>query len=126
MLVVDDEQAVRESTVEILRQEDHIVLQAADGLMALDVLKECAVDVLVLDLGLPYLDGPAVLEALEETPTVVVVSGFESVEEDEVRRRFGTVVFECLRKPVAPLQLVAVTSAAAGHATASRPGVDVS
>ena len=126
VLVVDDDHALRETTVEILREEGHIVVQAADGLRALDLLRGGDIDVLLLDLGLPRLDGPAVLKALEEPPTVVVVSGFESVEEEEIRGQFGAVLFECLHKPVSPLQLIAVTSAAVRHATSSGPGLDVS
>jgi DNA-binding response OmpR family regulator len=125
VLVVEDNHALRETTVEILREEGHIVVQAADGLRALDLLRECDIDVLLLDLGLPSLDGLAVLQALEEPPTVVVVSGFESVEEDEIRGQFGSVLFECLRKPVAPRQLIAVTSAAARHATSITSSVDL-
>jgi CheY-like chemotaxis protein len=125
VLVVDDDQAVRETTVEILREEGHTVVQAADGRRALDLLRGCDIDVLLLDLGLPYLDGPAVLEALDEPPTVVVISGFQSVEEGQIRGRFEA-VFQCLRKPVSPPQLIAVTSAAALHATSSRPGIDLS
>jgi len=56
----------------------------------------------------------------------VVVSGFESVEEDEVRGHFGPVLFECLRKPVSPRQLISVTSAAARHATSSRTSFGLS
>jgi two-component system, OmpR family, response regulator ResD len=126
VLVVDDDQALRETTVEILREEGHIVVQAADGMRALDLLRGSEIDVLLLDLGLPYLDGPAVLEALEEPPTVVVVSGFESVEEDDLREHFGAVLFDCLHKPVSPLHLIAVTSAAARHATSNRPYIDSS
>jgi CheY-like chemotaxis protein len=126
VLVVDDDQALRETTVDILREEGHIVVQAEDGLRALDLLRGCDIDVLLLDLGLPRLDGPGVLEALEEPPTVVVVSGFDSVEEQKIRSRFGSVLFECLRKPVPPPQLIAVTSAAARHATSSRSTVDLS
>jgi len=125
VLVVEDDQALRETTVEILQEEGHVVVQAGDGLRALDLLKERDIDVLLLDLGLPRLSGPAVLEALEEPPTVVLVSGFESVEEEEMRRQFGSVLFECLRKPVPPRQLIAVTSAAARHATSSRSTVDL-
>lgn len=125
VLVVDDDQALRETTVEILREEGHTVVQAEDGLRALDLLRGGDIDVLLLDLGLPRMDGPAVLEALEEPPTVVVVSGFQSVEEDDIRGRFGAVLFECLRKPVSPLQLISITSAAVRHATSSDPGIDL-
>jgi CheY-like chemotaxis protein len=120
VLVVDDDQALRETTVEILREEGHVVVHAADGLRALEFLRGSDIDVLLLDLGIPRLDGTGVLEALDEPPTVIVLSGFESFTEAEIRRRFGAVVFECLRKPVSPHRLISVTSAAADRATLNK------
>lgn len=120
VLVVEDDQGVRETTVAILREEGYVVVQAADGADALELLKGHDIDVLLLDLRLPRVDGPAVLEALDRPPTVVVVSGFESFEEAEMRRRFGPVLFDCLHKPVSPHRLMAATAAAVDHALAMR------
>lgn len=120
VLVVEDDQGVRETTVAILREEGYVVVQAADGADALELLKGRDIDVLLLDLRLPRVDGAAVLEALDRPPTVVVVSGFESFEEAEMRRRFGSVLFDCLRKPVSPHRLMATTAAAADHALSTR------
>ena len=89
--------------------------QAGDGIEALDKLAHEDFDVLLLDLRLPRMDGPAVLEALDEPPTVVILSAFEYFDEATVRVRFGTLVFDCLRKPVAPDHLVAVVLAASEH-----------
>jgi hypothetical protein len=47
---------------------------------------------------------------------VVVLSGFKTYDEAEIRRRFGSAVFECLHKPVAPRLLMTVTAAAADRA----------
>jgi len=120
VLVVEDDQGVRETTVAILREEGYVVVQAADGVDALELLRGHDIDVLLLDLRLPRMDGAAVLEALDRPPTVVVVSGFESFEEAEMRRRFGSVLFDCLRKPVSPHRLMAATAAAADHALSVR------
>ena len=120
VLVVEDDQGVRETTVAILREEGYVVVQAADGADALEMLRGRDIDVLLLDLRLPRVDGPSVLEKLERPPTVVVVSGFESVDEAEMRRRFGSVLFDCLHKPVSPHRLMAATAAAADHALSLR------
>jgi len=120
VLVVEDDMGVRETTVAILREEGYVVVQAADGVDALDVLRGHDIDVLLLDLRLPRLDGASVLEALDRPPTVVVVSGFESCEEAEMRGRFGPVLFDCLRKPVSPHLLMEPTAAAADHALSAR------
>ena len=120
VLVVEDDQGVRETTVAILREEGYVVVQAADGADALELLKGHDIDVLLLDLRLPRLDGASILEALDRPPTVVVVSGFESFEEAEMRQRFGSVLFDCLHKPVSPHRLMATTAAAADHALSHR------
>lgn len=116
VLVVDDEDEVRESTAAILRLEGFEVLEAADAPAATWLLASEGVDVLLLDLHLCRLDGTAVLKSLEVSSTVVIFSGFGDVDETDIRREFGPVVFECLRKPVPPDQLVEVIAAAAEHA----------
>jgi len=116
VLVVDDDDAVRESTAAVLCCEGFDVLEAGDGAAATWILASRNIDVLLLDLQLRRIDGTAVLESLEETSTVVVFSAFGFFEEPEVRKAFGPVVFECLRKPVAPRRLVEVVNAAATHA----------
>jgi len=86
-----------------------------------------SVDVLLLDLHLGRVDGTVVLDALDDSSTVVVFSGFGSFEESAIRKAFGPVVFECLLKPVPPLRLMEVVAAAArdargkGHRINVRP-----
>jgi DNA-binding response OmpR family regulator len=127
VLVVDDEEDVRASTAAILRTEGFQVLEAADGAAAMWTLASQSIDVLLLDLHLAHVDGTAVLDALDESSTVVVFSGFGSFEESEIRRGFGPVVFDCLLKPVPPLRLIEVVAAAArdargkGHQINVRP-----
>jgi DNA-binding response OmpR family regulator len=116
VLVVDDDDDVRDSTAAILRREGFVVLEAADGAAATWTLASAHVDVLLLDLQLGRLDGTAVLDALEESSTVVVFSAFGEFHETEIRERFGAVVFDCLRKPVPPPHLVEVVLAAAARA----------
>ena len=116
MLVVEGSQGIRETTASILREEGYVVAQAPDGARAVELLAGHDIDVLLLDLRLPRMDGPAVLEAVEILPTVVVLSAFEYFEQVEVEQRFASVVFEFLRKPVSPVRLIAATAAAAEHA----------
>lgn len=118
VLVVDDEEAVRASTAAVLRCEGFDVLEAGDGAAATWALASNTVDVVLLDLQLRRLDGTAVLESLEDSSTVVVFSAFSFFEEPEIRKAFGPVVFECLRKPVDPRRLIEVVAAAAAHARA--------
>jgi two-component system response regulator RegX3 len=115
VLVVEDEQGIRETTAAILRGEGYDVVQAGDGAEALEMMSGRDIDIVLLDLRLPRMNGTEVLDALDDPPTVVVVSGFESVEEAEIRRRFGSKLFDCIRKPVPPQRLIAVMGAASGR-----------
>jgi DNA-binding response OmpR family regulator len=112
VLVVEDHESLRESTIAILRLEGFSTVGAADGEAALDALQEHQIDVVLLDLSLPCLDGPGVLEAVDDPPPVVVISGFRHVTEKAIRAQFGSSVVECLHKPVSPRRLVAATTAA--------------
>jgi CheY-like chemotaxis protein len=89
-----------------------VVLKAADGVEALERLRRREIDVMLLDLGLPRMDGPTLLDQLEEPPAVVVLSGFSEWSETEIRTRFGSTVVECLHKPVSPIRLLAATATA--------------
>jgi CheY-like chemotaxis protein len=113
VLVVDDQKDVRDTTAAILQSEGYIVLRAANGIEALEKLRKREIDVMLLDLGLPGMDGPALLEELDEPPAVVVCSAFGKWDETEIRRRFTATIVECLRKPVTPTRLIAATAAAA-------------
>jgi len=113
VLVVDDQKDVRDSIVAILRAEGYVVLRAADGIEALERLRGREIDVMLLDLGLPRMDGPSLLALLDQPPAVVVCSAFGKWDETEVRQRFGSIVVECLQKPVSPIRLIAATAAAA-------------
>jgi DNA-binding NtrC family response regulator len=120
VLLVDDEEAVRQSTAAILRLAGFDVLTAADSAAATWTLASEDIDVLLLDLRLGRHDGRSVLHALEESAAVIIFSAFDGVEETELRREFDPKVFDSLHKPVAPERLVEVVTAAAAHAR--RPG----
>ncbi|MDQ6897078.1 MAG: response regulator transcription factor [Actinomycetota bacterium] len=73
VLVVDDEPHLRRTLSINLRARDYEVETAADGRSALQVLGERVPDVIVLDLGLPDIDGVDVLRRVREVSTVPVV-----------------------------------------------------
>jgi two-component system KDP operon response regulator KdpE len=77
VLVVDDEPAIRRFLRTSLSAQGFLVTEAADGHTALDLLRRGASDLLVLDLGLPDLDGFAVIRKLREagsTLPIIVLS----------------------------------------------------
>lgn len=69
VLVVDDDPAIVAALVEILKDEGYSVRSASDGVEALDKILRTSVppDLVLLDMGLPYLSGAGVLAALDTT-----------------------------------------------------------
>ena len=111
VLVIGDETGVREATAHLLRNAGYAVVVVADGLEGLRHILDDAIDVVVLDLRMPGLDGPGLLEAVKNLPPVIVVSAFDHLAESELIFRHGLKVTAVLRKPVAPQRLLEVVAA---------------
>lgn len=68
ILVVEDDEALRDTIAYNLRGEGYLVLTAADGIAALDVARQNALSLVMLDLMLPKLDGLDVCRQLRARP----------------------------------------------------------
>jgi CheY-like chemotaxis protein len=84
VLVVDDERMNRMIARRPIEAEGHEVVEAENGLQALDVLGSQDVDVVLLDLVMPELDGYATLERIKANPSlshvpVIVVSAVDEL-----------------------------------------------
>ena len=66
ILVVEDEPAIRAFVAEALAQEGHAVLTAGDGREAMQLIEQAVPALLVLDLWMPRMNGPALARALLE------------------------------------------------------------
>ena len=80
VLVVEDDAELRGILVEALEEEGYRVVAAGDGLEALDLVRRDLPDVVLLDLGLPLLDGQEFADACrtaQRPVRIVVVSGAE-------------------------------------------------
>jgi DNA-binding NtrC family response regulator len=84
ILLVDDEEALREVVAERLIDEGFDVVEAASGEAAIEQLQRFAFDVIVSDLRLPGIDGRQVIDAaLERYPGIlaIVVTGYATVKD---------------------------------------------
>ena len=112
VLVVDDDAGVRESFR--LTLEDHYdVVDVPDGLRALDAVRASQVDLVLLDIRLPEMDGIEVLErikAIDEGIEVVLVTAVRTVRTAVAAMKLGA--FDYLTKPFEEDELLAVIARA--------------
>ena len=81
VLIVDDERDLAETLAELLETEGHEALAVYDGASALDAVRSFVPDIVLLDLGLPDLDGYEVARRLrdehgDKKPKLVAVTGY--------------------------------------------------
>jgi DNA-binding NtrC family response regulator len=116
VLLVDDERNILLTLSRALSMEGYAVEVAGGGREALEKIAALPVDVVVMDVRMPDLDGLAVLEKARETRPglpVVIMSGHGSLE--TVRSAFKLGAFDYLEKPITEKDrlLVAVRNALA-------------
>ena len=107
-LVVDDEESVRESFRLVLDQ-DYDVLDVPDGARALEIVRSHHVDVVLLDIRLPEMDGIEVLErlkALDDGLEVILVTAVRTVRTAVAAMKLGA--FDYLTKPFEDEELLSL------------------
>ncbi|MCW8882270.1 MAG: EAL domain-containing protein [Sedimenticola sp.] len=109
ILVVDDEVRMRESVRDLLEAYGHSSIVAANGHIALDILREESIELVLLDLNMPEVTGLELLDLIkEEFPDVdvVIVSGEATFANATEALRQG--VSDFLRKPYSPVELLGI------------------
>jgi two-component system OmpR family response regulator len=119
VLLVDDDGHIREVLRFALEKAGHTVVEAADGRAALQRFREHAVDVIVLDIIMPELDGIEVCRRLREHSQVPIL--FLSSRDDELDRILGLEIGadDYVTKPFSPRELVARVKALLRRAAAA-------
>jgi DNA-binding NtrC family response regulator len=113
VLVVDDDEDVRQCITDRLEQVGFAVVQASDGLQALAELHRRHFDVVVTDCNMPRLNGVDLLrqcrDAWPGTPVIIMSAAMSST--DDLAAAIGA--FECLRKPFDADRVIALVVQAA-------------
>ena len=113
ILVVDDEETMRDSCQQALSREDNIVKVAEDGSTALAMLEKESFDLVILDLKMPGLSGMEVLNRIKQDDpevVVVVITGYATVESAVEAMKSGA--YDFIPKPFTPESLRAIVSRA--------------
>jgi len=106
ILVIDDEETMRDSCCQILLKEGFLTETAEDGSIGLEKVKETKPDLVLIDLKMPGVNGMEVLEKTKEIdPNIitVVITGYATVESAVEAMKKGA--YDFLPKPFTPNQL---------------------
>lgn len=118
VLVIDDEEAVREAVTDILDLESLPVLTASDGEtgVALFAQRHAEISLVILDLSMPGLSGQETLSQLKEIDSEVQVllsSGYTKEEVTGLLNNLSVAGF--LQKPYNALRLIGIVQAHLGE-----------
>lgn len=104
ILIVDDEKDIRSVLKDEFELEDATVIEAENGLMALEVLKNNQIDFIVSDVKMPIMGGDRLLDEVRKLnpllPKVILVTGFADLTESDAIRRGAEKMFH---KPFDPV-----------------------
>ncbi len=101
ILIVDDEAGIRESLSSILRDERYSVEAVGSAELALERLTSGTVEVVLLDVWLPGMDGMEALsriQSLPQPPSVIIISGHGTIETAVRATKLGA--FDFIEKPL--------------------------
>ena len=129
LLVVEDDERIRSSLIRALRERGHAVSSAGTALAGLQQAVEERPDLVVLDLGLPDLDGRELLRMLRAVSSVPVVVATARDDDESVVQALDAGADDYVLKPFQAAQLEAriraVLRRAAGTADAAAAPVTV-
>jgi NADH-quinone oxidoreductase subunit E len=109
VLVVDDEESIREGCRQALKDRGYRAMVAKDGLQGIDMVKETKPRLVLLDQRMPYMSG---MEMLQRLPTIdprivpIVITGYGTVDSAVMSMKLGA--FDFIAKPFDMDQLLDV------------------
>lgn len=107
ILIVDDEERIREVVKEYCLMEKYNVIEASDGLEALETVKNNDIDLIVLDVMMPKLDGLSAFSKIKEIKKIPTIILSARSEEYDKLVGFELGVDDYVTKPFSPKELMA-------------------
>ncbi|NLT20884.1 MAG: response regulator transcription factor [Syntrophomonadaceae bacterium] len=107
ILIVDDEELIRDLIKEYISLEDFVVDEAVDGVQALQLFKQYNYDLIILDVMMPGMDGWSVCREIRKISQVPVIMLTARGEEYDKLLGFELGVDDYMVKPFSPRELLA-------------------
>ena len=107
LLIVDDEKLIRDVITEYAKNEKFETLEAEDGKEALEIIKNNEIDLVVLDIMMPKMDGLTLLKEMKKINNIPVIILSARTEEYDKLTGFDLGTDDYLTKPFSPKELIA-------------------
>ena len=106
ILVVDDEQMIREMIKKYAVFEGHKVTEAADGMEAVEICSRSSFDIIIMDIMMPELDGFSACREIRKTRSTPIIMLSARGEEYDKIHGFELGVDDYVVKPFSPKELM--------------------
>lgn len=107
ILVVDDDKEIVGAIKKCLEMEDYEIITAYDGLEAMDVLMEQEVQLLIIDVMMPKMDGLSATMKIRESKNIPIIILSAKTEESDKILGLSMGADDYISKPFRPDELVA-------------------
>ena len=107
ILIVEDEKAMQDIIADYMRKGGHTCFTADDGIDALVTLKNHPMDLIILDVMMPHLDGFSVCKMAREMSDMPIIMLTARSAEDDKLRGYDYGADDYMTKPFHPLELMA-------------------
>jgi DNA-binding response OmpR family regulator len=107
ILIVEDEQDIRELLEIHLSKEGYKIFTAEDGVQALNIFEDKDIDIALLDVMIPKIDGFKVLKKIRETREMPVIFITAREEEADKILGLGLGADDYVIKPFSPIEIIA-------------------
>ena len=121
ILVVDDEELIRDVIKEYLEANNYIVDEASNGIEALEKLENNKYDLLILDIMMKELDGFSMLDRLDKSKMIPTIILSARGEEYDKLHGFDLGIDDYLTKQFSPKELVARVKAILNRSSKNLP-----
>lgn len=111
ILIVEDEKNMQEIIAEYMRRGGHTCFMADDGVDALMVLKNNPMDLMILDIMMPHLDGFSVCKMAREMSNLPIIMLTAKSGEDDKLKGYDLGADDYMTKPFSPKVLLAKANA---------------
>lgn len=107
ILIVDDEELIRNVVKEYSQLENYEVLEAEDGVEAIEVVKNNDIDLIIMDIMMPKLDGFSAYKQIKKMKNIPIIMLSARSEEYDKLMGFDLGIDDYVTKPFSPKELMA-------------------